>query len=90
MEADSIRAFTYLIYLDLKHESSEAGDEVCEGGVFHTRLFVLQRVAQLHHLLGFVFTTPPQLCGMVSWNHALIRSKLDGHIFLDWSRLTVK
>ncbi|TNN68645.1 hypothetical protein EYF80_021159 [Liparis tanakae] len=29
-------------------------------------LDVRHRVAQLHHLLRFVFTTPPQLCGMAT------------------------
>ena len=48
-----------------------------EVGIRHTLLSVPLGVSQLHHLLGLFLTAPPQLCGMVGWNHALIRSKLD-------------
>lgn len=52
---------------------------MCEAGICHTLLSILRGVAQLYHLLGLFFTTPPQLCRMISWNHTLIWRKLDGH-----------
>lgn len=69
----------HILYLDLEQQSREAGDEVCEAGVRHILLTILRRVAQLYHLLGLFFTTPPQLCRVISWNHALIWGELDGH-----------
>lgn len=66
-----------MFYLDLQEQSGEAGDEVREVWIRHTLLSVLHRDALLHHLLGVLFASPPQLRGMVSRNHALIGSKLE-------------
>ncbi|KAF3849869.1 hypothetical protein F7725_019588 [Dissostichus mawsoni] len=55
-------------------QRSEAGHELCEAGVGHTLLSVLQRVAQLHHLLGLILAAPPQLCGvdvLTTWTRNL-------------------
>lgn len=71
-----IRRLRNTLYLDLQQQSREAGDEVRQAGVRHTLLAVPRRAAQLHHLLGLLFTAPAQLSGVVRRHHALIRGQL--------------